>query len=219
MPYADATYPFFCTLYSAPLLSKLSSSRLYALLRVPGATFRDSFGNVSFAHLHSSLREDLTAATEPSHPVVVTMADTPDIEECGYKLSPRQGLSLTVPAGMENANEALTISLVSPSSSGIKSVASFHPKFTYAIFGDEEKVFGYKDLKISLRFRANDMRPHLRTSYSKKLKPPAGVEEPIDVAAVLEEGGHLPKGWSPRRDQVSWFSLTRPSCLCQRIRL
>ncbi|KAM4060189.1 histone acetyltransferase type B catalytic subunit [Hirsutella rhossiliensis] len=104
------------------------------------------------------------------------MASMPDIEEW-----------------LENANEALAVSLVSPSSSGLRSVATFHPKFTYAIFGDDEKIFGYKDLKVGLRFRANDMRPHLHTSYSKKLKPPAGVDEPTDVAAVLAEGGHLPK--------------------------
>lgn len=104
-------------------------------------------------------------------------------------------MSLTIFTGLENANKALAVSLVAPSSSGLKLVAKFHPKFTYTIFGDGEKIFGYKDLKISLRFRANDMRPHLHTSYSQKLKPPPGVDQPTDVAAVLGEGGHLPKGW------------------------
>ncbi|KJZ74092.1 Histone acetyltransferase type B catalytic subunit [Hirsutella minnesotensis 3608] len=94
---------------------------------------------------------------------------------------------------MQNANDALSISLLSPTPSGLKSVAKFPPKFTYSIFGDDEKIFGYKDLKISLRFRANDMRPHLRTSHGEKLKPPPGSEEPTDVTAVLDEGGHLPK--------------------------
>lgn len=86
------------------------------------------------------------------------------------------------------------MSLVSPSKSGLRLVGTFHPKFTYPIFGDEEKIFGYRDLKMNLRFRANDMRPHLETSYSKKLSPPAGVEEPTDINAVLQEGNHLPKG-------------------------
>ncbi|KAF4457548.1 histone acetyltransferase type B catalytic subunit [Fusarium austroafricanum] len=93
---------------------------------------------------------------------------------------------------LANANEAIHISLVSPSDSGLQHVATFNPRHTYSIFGEEEQIFGYKDLKVSLRFRANDMRPHLKTSYSKKFKAVGGAE-PTDVAAILEEGNHLPK--------------------------
>lgn len=83
---------------------------------------------------------------------------------------------------------------MSPSKSGLRLVDTFHPKFTYPIFGDEEKIFGYKDLRISLRYRANDMRPHLEVSYTTKLKPPTGVDEPTDIKAILQEGNHLPRG-------------------------
>ncbi|KAH7023659.1 acyl-CoA N-acyltransferase [Ilyonectria destructans] len=93
---------------------------------------------------------------------------------------------------LANANDAINISLVAPSKSGLQNVATFNPKFTYSIFGEEEQIFGYKDLKISLRYRANDMRPHLKTSYSKKFKP-VGDTEPTDIVGILEEGGHLPK--------------------------
>lgn len=96
-------------------------------------------------------------------------------------------------AGLVDSNDVVNVSLVSPTKSGLVLVGSFHPKFTYPIFGDEEKIFGYKDLKISLRYRANDMRPHVETTYSKKLSPPPGVEEPTDINAVLNEGNHLPK--------------------------
>ncbi|KAL7950472.1 acyl-CoA N-acyltransferase [Trichoderma barbatum] len=92
----------------------------------------------------------------------------------------------------QDANEALNISLVSPSKSGLKTIATFHPKFTYPIFGDDETIFGYKGLKIHLRYRANDMRPHLGLSYSKKFKP-VGEHVPDDVVEKLEEGSHLPK--------------------------
>ncbi|KAG5922813.1 histone acetyltransferase 1 [Claviceps africana] len=94
---------------------------------------------------------------------------------------------------LADSNDALSISLVSPSKSGLRLVDTFHPKFTYPIFGDDEKIFGYKDLKISLRYRANDMRPHLDVTYSNKLTPPPGVDEPTDVKTVLQEGNHLPK--------------------------
>lgn len=87
------------------------------------------------------------------------------------------------------------MSLVAPSKSGFQLLGTFYPKFTYPIFGDEEKIFGYKDLKINLRFRANDMRPHLKITHSKKFKP-LGDAEPTDVAGILDEGGHLPKGMS-----------------------
>ncbi|KAL7789924.1 acyl-CoA N-acyltransferase [Trichoderma ceciliae] len=93
---------------------------------------------------------------------------------------------------LQDANEALNISLVSPSKSGLKTIATFHPSFTYPIFGDEEKIFGYKNLKIQLRYCANDMRPHLRLAYSQKFKP-VGEHVPTDVVEILEEGGHLPK--------------------------
>ncbi|CAG7557696.1 unnamed protein product [Fusarium equiseti] len=93
---------------------------------------------------------------------------------------------------LANANEAIHISLVSPSESGLQHVATFNPRHTYSIFGEEEQIFGYKDLKVNLRYRANDMRPHLKTSYSKKFSA-VGGPEPTDVAAILEEGNHLPK--------------------------
>ena len=91
---------------------------------------------------------------------------------------------------MSNSTESFHISLVAPSKSGLQHIASFHPKFTYPIFGDEEQIFGYKDLKIDLRYRANDMRPHLKVSGKKA--PPMGEDEPLDIKAELRDGGHLP---------------------------
>ncbi|KAH6888547.1 acyl-CoA N-acyltransferase [Thelonectria olida] len=93
---------------------------------------------------------------------------------------------------LASANDAIQISLLKPSKAGLQNIATFNPKFTYPIFGEEEKIFGYKDLKVSLRYRANDMRPHLRTTYKSKFKPD-GESEPLDITAVLEEGNHLPR--------------------------
>ncbi|KAL1893158.1 histone acetyltransferase 1 [Sporothrix stenoceras] len=85
---------------------------------------------------------------------------------------------------VSNANEALEISLVQPGPTGLRSIASFNPKFTYSIFGDEETIIGYQGLKISLRFNASDMRPNLHVSSSKKLK--TGEIEPTDIQTVLK---------------------------------
>lgn len=62
---------------------------------------------------------------------------------------------------------------------------------TYSIFGDEEQIFGYKGLKINLRYNTSDMRPNLQIMYNKKFKA-VGDTEPTDVKAVLED--FLPKG-------------------------
>jgi histone acetyltransferase 1 len=94
--------------------------------------------------------------------------------------------------GLASANDAIHISLLSPSESGLQHIATFNPRHTYSIFGEDEQIFGYKDLKISLRYRANDMRPHLKMSYSKKFKA-VGGPEPTEVASILEDGNHLPK--------------------------
>ncbi|KAH6671554.1 histone acetyltransferase type B catalytic subunit [Plectosphaerella plurivora] len=88
----------------------------------------------------------------------------------------------------ENATEATTISLVRPGDGG-KTIASFNPKFTYPIFGEEERIFGYKGLKINLRFHAHDMRPNVTVTSKNKFKA-VGETEPADITALLQ--GHLP---------------------------
>ena len=60
---------------------------------------------------------------------------------------------------------------------------------------DDGKVFGYKDLKINIRYRANDMRPHVKISHKEKFKP-IGEHEADDIAEILQEGRHLPKSRS-----------------------
>ncbi|KAI1826199.1 histone acetyltransferase type B catalytic subunit [Xylaria intraflava] len=89
-----------------------------------------------------------------------------------------------------NANEALTISLVRPSSSAIEKIVSFNPKFTYPIFGEDETIFGYKGLKINLQFDASSLRPHLSVSSSKKFDSVGDVTA-LNVKEVM--GSFLPR--------------------------
>ncbi|KAK7436581.1 hypothetical protein CaCOL14_006281 [Colletotrichum acutatum] len=88
-----------------------------------------------------------------------------------------------------NATESLNISLIAPATGATKTIATFNPKFTYSIFGDDERIFGYKDLKINLRYRTFDMRPNVQISYGKKFQS-VGETEAADVDATLKE--HLP---------------------------
>lgn len=119
------------------------------------------------------------------------MAALPNPEDCTLSQPRIDSHNANINPGMVNSTEAFNISLVAPSKSGLQPIASFHPKFTYPIFGDEERIFGYQKLKINLRYRANDMRPHLKVSHSKKA-PTVGEDEPLDIPATLQEGNHLP---------------------------
>ena len=92
---------------------------------------------------------------------------------------------------MQSANDALEVSLVVPGVAGTKTIAKFHPQFTYPVFGDEEQIFGYRDLRINLAFNATDMRPNLNISYGKKFKT-VGETEAVDIDAILRE--FLPEG-------------------------
>ncbi|KAH0603481.1 uncharacterized protein H6S33_007803 [Morchella sextelata] len=87
-----------------------------------------------------------------------------------------------------DANEALTLSLHSPSSG--EELSTFHPKFTYPIFGESETIFGYRNLNVRLAFAADSMSPCLDVSWDKKKKP-VGEVVAEDVEAILQE--YLPE--------------------------
>ncbi|KAL2872708.1 histone acetyltransferase catalytic subunit HAT1 [Aspergillus lucknowensis] len=83
-----------------------------------------------------------------------------------------------------DANDAVQITIVQPDQQKPKTLSSFHPQFTYPIFGDEERIFGYKGLIIRLRFAAHDLRPHVHTSYDEKFN---AVDDaaPVDINKTL----------------------------------
>ncbi|KAG9237136.1 acyl-CoA N-acyltransferase [Amylocarpus encephaloides] len=85
-----------------------------------------------------------------------------------------------------DSNEATHISLATPG----HVLHTFNPKFTYPIFGEEERIFGYQGLKINLKYHASDMRPVLQVTYNKKFKA-VGDTEPTDLKKILED--FLPK--------------------------
>ena len=92
--------------------------------------------------------------------------------------------------GSSDSNEAVHIHLLRPGTHGPKTLTKFSPKFTYPIFGDEEQIFGYKGLKIHLRYNACDMRPNLQLEYEKRFRA-IGDTEPTDIKAILAD--FLPK--------------------------
>lgn len=96
--------------------------------------------------------------------------------------------------GTCDANDALHITVVQPGDTKPKTLSTFHPQFTYPIFGEDEKIFGYKGLIIRLRFAAHDLRPHVHISYEDRFKP-VGDTKADDLLGALKdfvpEGGLL----------------------------
>ena len=69
--------------------------------------------------------------------------------------------------GAANSSEALDVQLKHPSDSS-KDV-QFNPTFTYSIFGDEEVIYGYKDLRVILLFKGDTLDPGLDVRFGDKI--------------------------------------------------
>ncbi|KAJ7722299.1 histone acetyltransferase type B catalytic subunit [Mycena maculata] len=86
-----------------------------------------------------------------------------------------------------DANEALNLSLVRATEDeqalgDEESYTGFRPRFTYPIFGEDEKIYGYNDLVIDLRFASGSLVQFLDVKHSKKLASSSTVD---DVAGIL----------------------------------
>lgn len=112
-----------------------------------------------------------------------------DQEECRCDISLILASVLITSLGSTNANEALEISFVQAAPGSPRILSSFHPQFTYPIFGDEERIFGYQNLKLNLRFAAHDLRPNLEVLYDRKFKA-VGDTKATNIEETL-------KDWTP----------------------
>ncbi|PCH38402.1 acyl-CoA N-acyltransferase [Wolfiporia cocos MD-104 SS10] len=70
-----------------------------------------------------------------------------------------------------DANEALRLSLVrakddKASLSTREAYEGFHPTFTYPMFGEDEKIYGYRDLSVDLKFASGSLATHLSLTSS-----------------------------------------------------
>ncbi|KAF8894728.1 histone acetyltransferase type B catalytic subunit [Infundibulicybe gibba] len=94
-----------------------------------------------------------------------------------------------------DSNEALALSLVRASEdtdalAEDESYVNFHPRFTYPIFGEDEKIYGYNDLVIDMRFASGSLNKYLAVRYSAKLDSSSTVD---DVEGTLSE--FIPPGY------------------------
>lgn len=91
-----------------------------------------------------------------------------------------------------SVNEALRVSIVG------ENAIQFSPLFTYPIYGDSEKIYGYKDLIIHLAFDSVTFKPYVNVKYSAKL----GDDNIVDVEKKLLS--FLPKDDVIVRDEAKW---------------
>lgn len=112
-------------------------------------------------------------------------SDTATVEEEDDELT--QEIEAQVNEWSSNSNECFTVKLVRSDGSV---AASFQPEYTYAMFGDEEAIFGYQDLSIDLTFRAHDLEPQLEVSFGKIFEA-QGEVRPTDIEEALKD--FLPK--------------------------
>ncbi|EMD34394.1 hypothetical protein CERSUDRAFT_117259 [Gelatoporia subvermispora B] len=94
-----------------------------------------------------------------------------------------------------DANEALRLSLVrTPDDKAALSTREayegFHPTFTYPIFGEDEKIYGYQGLTIDLKFASGSLAQLLSISYSERLPSSTAVD---DIEGALSK--HIPPGY------------------------
>lgn len=88
-----------------------------------------------------------------------------------------------------DANEALTLSLVRAEEDkqvlgSEETYEEFHPTFTYPIYGEDERIYGYQDLVIDLRFASGSLAQYLSVRYAQKLDASTTVD---NVEGIIKD--------------------------------
>ncbi|KZV91056.1 histone acetyltransferase type B catalytic subunit [Exidia glandulosa HHB12029] len=70
-----------------------------------------------------------------------------------------------------NANEAVKLTLVraKDDKESLAVEEPFNPAFTYPIYGEQETIYGYRDLSVDLRFASGSLATYLSITHSDKL--------------------------------------------------
>ncbi|KAG6861646.1 hypothetical protein C0995_013648 [Termitomyces sp. Mi166 len=67
----------------------------------------------------------------------------------------------------------------------------FHPTFTYPIFGEDEKLYGYQGLEIDLRFASGSLTQYLNVKYTNKLDSTSTVDDVEGILSSLIPPGYF----------------------------
>ncbi|KAG6379181.1 acyl-CoA N-acyltransferase [Boletus reticuloceps] len=99
-----------------------------------------------------------------------------------------------------DSNEALVLSLVRAQEDKQvlgknESFEGFHPTFTYPIYGEDEKLYGYQDLVIDFRFASGSLAQFLSVRYAEKLPASSTVD---DVEGIFSP--FIPPGYETEEE-------------------
>lgn len=87
-----------------------------------------------------------------------------------------------------SANKAIEIILARSEDDVEKRSIVFHPELTHQLFGDNESIFGYKDLCIKLYYSAARLSTYLGMTYTEKVNPQkCGGVQPDEVLSTIAE--------------------------------
>ncbi|KAH8090348.1 histone acetyltransferase type B catalytic subunit [Filobasidium floriforme] len=81
-----------------------------------------------------------------------------------------------------DANKALSVTLVRSAQDALsvidedpeaRALLPFNPAFTYPIFGEKEKIYGYKGLQVEVNMVSGSLKQYLNVTYDEKLESQA----------------------------------------------
>jgi len=71
-----------------------------------------------------------------------------------------------------DSNEAIHLKLIKSEQDLKDEDTTFYPNYTYQLFGEDEQIIGYKNLKVELYYVASTLYTFLRMSFDQKLGSP-----------------------------------------------
>ncbi|XP_046546607.1 histone acetyltransferase type B catalytic subunit-like [Haliotis rubra] len=105
-----------------------------------------------------------------------------------------------------SANDVVHFKLVRQESDIFTETTTFKPEMTHQLFGDQESIFGYKDLVVEMYYSACRLSTYINMKYSEKLTPDKIVDSaaislppPDNVLPTLTK--ELPPGFYTSRDE------------------
>jgi len=70
-----------------------------------------------------------------------------------------------------SANEVLQFKFIRSEDDLVNDEISFSPEFTHQIFGENERIFGYKNLRIDLFCLSSSLNFYLNIQFDEKINP------------------------------------------------
>ncbi|KAH9934953.1 histone acetyltransferase type B catalytic subunit [Fomitopsis serialis] len=94
-----------------------------------------------------------------------------------------------------DANEAIHLSLVraaadKASLNAREHYEGFNPCYTYPLFGEDEKIYGYRDLRIDLKFASGSLAQYLSVQHTDKLPATSAVDDIVGAISKFIPPGY-----------------------------